>query len=558
MASFCELARLCDALSQTASRLQRVRLVADFLSALSPQEAEIAARFLAGRTVAQGDDARLKLSVRAVWKVAAELVAGAAPDEGIFETAADFGEAVEILMRMRGEPSGTPLTLLDVERGFEAISVIEGRAARQAKLAGLRELFARSSSLEGKLLARIVVGEMRQGVGEGLIVEAVASMTARPIAEVQRAFMLEGDVGRLARAARQGSLTLAPTTGLLSRPRPLRPMLAQPAPDVAQAFALLNRPFALEHKLDGARVQIHRFGDEVKIFSRRLNEVTRSLPEVAAMMRERLKDDGVIMDGEVIALGVDGRPRSFQDLMRRFGRVRDVDRLLREQPTALFLFDLMARDGRLLVDMPYHSRWDSLSEVAQRANLTLARRIIPGSVEEAEAFFEDAIAAGYEGVMAKALDSIYTPGARGGGWLKIKRAHTLDLVVVAADWGYGRRRGWLSNYHLAARGESPGELLEVGKTFKGPSDEEFEAITEQLLALKRDEQDGTVFVRPELVVEVAYSDVQRSPRYPCGFALRFARVVRVREDKTVSDVDTVATIAQRFAEQSTPAMIRRG
>jgi DNA ligase-1 len=550
VASFYELAQLCETLSQTASRIQRVQLVADFLGAVALEEVEAAARFLAGRTVAQGDEARLKLSARAVWKTALDIAGEADVDESTFAGAADFGEAVEVLMRLRRAEMGLALTLTDVERAFEAIAAIEGRASRQAKLVALRELMARTSPLESKLLARIVIGEMRQGVGEGLIVEAIAKMASRPLAQVHRAFMLVGDVGRLARAAREGTLEAKTSTAPAAHPRPLRLMLAQTAADIAQAFALFNRPFALEYKLDGARVQIHRFDGEVKIFSRRLNEVTRSLPEIVALIQERVKDNGVIMDGEVIALGADGRPRSFQELMRRFRRLHDLERVLREQPTALFLFDLMASGGHLLIDEPYYSRWDALNNLAEDAGLALPRRIIPASVKEAEAFFEDALAEGYEGIMAKALDSIYTPGSRGGGWLKIKRAHTLDLVIVAADWGYGRRRGWLSNYHLAARGENPHELLEVGKTFKGPSDEEFQALTEQLLALKREERNGTVFVRPELVVEVAYSDIQRSPRYASGFTLRFARIVRVREDKSAAETDTVETIAQRFAQQA--------
>jgi len=551
VASFYQLAQLCEALSQTSSRLQRVQSVADFLSALAPEEIEAAARFLAALTRAQGDERRLKLSARAVWKVAAEMVGEIEPDQTLFADAADFGEAVEALMELRGAASGPALAVADVERAFEEIAAIEGRAARENKLAALRGLMARASPLEAKLLARIVVGEMRHKVGEGLIVEAIAKMIARPLAQVQRAFMLTGDVGRLAREARSGELRFDAVAIVSAWPRPLRPMLAQSAADVAQAFALLARPFALEHKLDGARVQIHRFAGEVKIFSRQLNEVTQSLPEIVALIEERVKEDGIIIDGEVIALSRDGRPRPFQDLMRRFGRVRNVEPLLREQPTALFVFDLIARQGRLMVDAPYHMRWEALSALAQRCGLALAQRIIPDSIKQAQAFFDAALAAGYEGVMAKALDSIYTPGARGGGWVKIKRAHTLDLVIVAADWGYGRRQGWLSNYHLAARGERPGELLEVGKTFKGPSDEEFRSITEQLLALEREQQGKTVFVRPELVVEVAYGDIQRSPRYPSGFALRFARIVRVREDKSAAEADTLATIAQRYADQAT-------
>ncbi len=235
--------------------------------------------------------------------------------------------------------------------------------------------------------------------------------------------------------------------------------------------------------------------------------------------------------------------------MRRFGRVRDVERLRAEQPLRLFVFDLIALDGELLIDRPYRERYATLVALAAEAGLELPDRSLPASLAEAEAFYAGLIEAGCEGVMAKALESRYTPGVRGRGWLKIKHARTLDLVIVAADWGYGRRKGWLSNYHLAARDESSGNLLEVGKTFKGLTDEEFRAMTERLGALKIDERGGTVFVRPEVVVEVAYSDIQRSPRYQSGMALRFARIVRIRDDKPPEQADTLAALRTEFDRQ---------
>ncbi|HVB82169.1 MAG TPA: ATP-dependent DNA ligase, partial [Candidatus Binataceae bacterium] len=330
--------------------------------------------------------------------------------------------------------------------------------------------------------------------------------------------------------------------------RALRPMLAQPAAAVADAFAILGPRFALEHKLDGARVQIHHAPGGVRIFSRRLNEVTPSLPEVAEAAA-RLGERHAILDGEVIAVDPAGRPLAFQEVMRRFGRVREVARMRVEQPVRLFVFDLLALDGELWVDRPYEERYGELARLAGGAGLALADRIVPAALEEAERFDAAAVAAGYEGVMAKALASRYTPGARGRGWLKIKHTQTLDLVIVAADWGYGRRHGWLSNYHLAARDPERGGLVEVGKTFKGPTDEQFERMTARLLALKTDETRATVFVRPEVVVEVAYNDIQRSPQYDGGMALRFARIVRVRDDKPAAEADTLAAIAAAFERQ---------
>jgi DNA ligase-1 len=330
--------------------------------------------------------------------------------------------------------------------------------------------------------------------------------------------------------------------------KPLKPMLAHPAPNVAEAFRMLGDRIALEHKLDGARVQIHRTDAGVHIFSRRLNEITPSLPEVVETI-EKMGPRHAIFDGEVIAVNAEGRPLAFQELMRRFRRLREIERLRTEQPTRLFLFDVLALDGALMIDCPYEERYTALSDFAAAAGLELAGRIVPASIAEGEQFYARAMAAGYEGVMAKALASPYMPGVRGRGWLKIKMARTLDLVIVAADWGYGRRHGWLSNYHLAARDEGTGEFVEVGKTFKGLTDDDFREMTERLQSLKLDEAHGTVFVRPEVVVEVAYSDIQRSPQYPGGMALRFARIVAVRGDKGPQEADTIAAVAAAFDRQ---------
>ena len=574
MASFNDFANLCLALSQTQSRLQIAALAAEFLNRIGRAEAPAAARFMVGRALPQGAEKPLNVSGRAIWKIAAEIAGAEDQGEEIFAAATDFGEAIEMALKRRADTPEPTLTIAEVESEFAAIASIEGRNSRRLKLDALRGLLRRATPLEAKFLAKILIGEMRHGMSEGLMLEALAAMAARPIAEVRRINMVEGDVGRtlLRLTATGGASSIAASTAEINEaggdkaatpanasgdhalptdaaPRPLKPMLAQPAANVADAFRILGGPFALEHKLDGARVQIHSWPFGVRIWSRRLNEITRSLPEVIETIG-RLAGRRAIFDGEVIAIDPGGRPLAFQDVMRRFGRVREVERMRAERPVRLFVFDLIGLDGNLLIDEPYERRYAALAGLAESAGLERAGRIIPDSIADGTQFFARAIADGYEGVMAKALASPYTPGARGRGWLKIKQARTLDLTIVAAEWGYGRRHGWLSNYHLAARDPNRGGFVEVGKTFKGLTDEDFREMTDRLLALKIEERRGVVVVRPEIVVEVAYSDIQRSPQYDGGMALRFARIVGVRSDKSTDEADTIDAVAAAFDRQA--------
>jgi DNA ligase 1 len=570
VASFHDFAIVCQSLGQTSSRLQIADLAGEFLAGLELGEAEIAARFMVGRALSHGDEKRLQVSGRGIWQIASALTEGEQSGEDIFAAATDFGEAIEILLRRRANDPEPTLTLAEVDSSFTEIAGIEGRNSRQRKLEILRGLFVRASALEGKYLAKILIREMRHGMSEGLMLEALARMSHRPLTEVRRAHMLEPDLGRLVKQLRTSQPKTAPdipnagdragegsektnspadkswSARPAATPGPIRPMLAAPAPSIAQAFRILDGHLALEYKLDGARVQIHCAPSGVRIFSRRMNEITSSLPEVVEKMAPLR---GAVFDGEVIAVGARGEALAFQELMRRFGRVRDIERVRAELPIRLFVFDLIGSGGNLLIDTPYQERYEGLCELAGEAELELAARIVPASVAEGQEFYAQAVAAGYEGVMAKALSSLYTPGARGRGWLKVKNARTLDLVIVAADWGYGRRHGWLSNYHLAARDLRDGEFAEVGKTFKGLTDADFQEMTRRLLAIKIGERGGTVFVRPEIVVEVAYSDIQRSPRYAAGMALRFARIVNLRGDKSPEEADTIDTLVAEYERQ---------
>ncbi|MGH7813022.1 MAG: ATP-dependent DNA ligase [Candidatus Binataceae bacterium] len=557
MGSFYDFALLSDMLGNTQSRLQMAEAAGAFLAALDVDEAAIAARFMAGRAIEQGEEKRLQVSGRAIWKVVAEIAGAEDQGEEIFAAAEDFGEAVTIALKNRSPDPPTTLSIREVDAVFREIAEIEGRHGRARKLDALRALLERASAAEAACIAKVLIGEMRHGMSEGMMVEAIAKMAARPAAEVRRLHMLEGELGRVVRILRSPDSDRAVADALsANRPaaariaKPLKPMLANPAGDVAEALAALGPEIALEHKLDGARVQIHCASDgAVRIFSRRMNDITESLPEIAALARP-LCGRSAILDGEVIAADKNGRPLAFQELMRRFGRTRDLESAQTEQPVRLYAFDLLGLDGKLLIDRPYGERTEALAPLAASTGIELAGRVVRPNLAVAEKFFADAIATGFEGVMAKALASKYMPGARGRGWFKVKHARTLDLVIVAAQWGYGRRHGWLSNYHLAARGERAGEFVEVGKTFKGLTDEEFRAMTERLLALKISEAHGVVTVRPEAVVEVAYNDLQRSPSYECGMALRFARIVRIRTDKTAAEADPITTVARDFERQA--------
>jgi DNA ligase-1 len=415
---------------------------------------------------------------------------------------------------------------------------VGGKGSAQERSRLLRGLWARATRVEQQFLGRLLLGELRQGALEGVVLDALARAAELPRAEVQRAFMTAGDLGSVARAILAGGNGLAEFAIRLFRP--VLPMLAETAATPAEALVRLGRA-AFEFKLDGARIQVHKGADEVRVYSRRLNEVTAAVPEVVEVVRA-LPVRELILDGEVIALRGDGSPHPFQTTMSRFGRRLEVDRLRREVPLTPFFFDLLYLDGKSLLDLTQEQRYEFL-----RRSLPpqlLVTRTVTADPMEAQAFLDRALGQGHEGVMAKALDAQYEAGQRGQRWFKIKSVHTLDLVVLAAEWGSGRRRGWLSNLHLGARDAATGEFVMLGKTFKGMTDGILAWQTTRLQELEVRRDDYTVYVRPELVVEVAFNDVQSSSQYPGGVALRFARIKGYRPDKSAQDADTIETIRE--------------
>ena len=482
----------------TSSRLAKIAALAERLRSLEPGEIEVALPYLSG-DIRQG---KLALGYKTL----------------------NPGNAA----------STATLTLGDVDAAFEQLKNSKGRGSAAQRAEILQSLFERATADEQDFLVRLIVGELRQGALEGVMLEALASAAGLPAAKVRRAAMIAGGIAPVARAALsegEKGLERFPIAPM----RPILPMLAQPAASPKAALEALGEA-AFEWKLDGARVQVHKAGNEVRVFTRTLNDVTAAVPEIVAAAREAAST-ALILDGEAIALRADGRPHPFQTTMRRLGRKADHSALRETLPVSVFFFDCLYH-GEPLIDQPLRNRRSVLEKVVP-ANTS--RWLITADPAAAESFYQDALRHGHEGVMAKALDGPYEAGRRGSGWLKVKHAHTLDLVVIAAEWGHGRRQGKLSNLHLAARDPAGGFVM-LGKTFKGMTDAMLEWQTREFLARKTGGDDWVVQLRPELVVEIEFSDIQKSTQYPGGLALRLARVKRYRADKRAEDADTIDTV----------------
>ncbi|HEY9412916.1 MAG TPA: ATP-dependent DNA ligase [Jiangellaceae bacterium] len=504
-----DLADTSAAVAATASRLAKIQLLAGCLREAEPEVAGLATTYLEGRLRQR----RTGLGPAALRSMPAPAV----------------------------EPT---LQLAEVDAEFEAIAALGGAGSTTDRRQRFQAMLARATATEQRLLAGLVTGELRQGALDGVLTEAVASATGTPAADIRRAVTVAGALVPVAEAV------LAEGADGLARFRltvgsPLRPMLASPSTGIDDALAQVGEA-GIEWKLDGIRVQIHRNGSEVRVFTRTLDDVTARVPELVEAALA-LPVRSVVLDGEAIALGPSGRPLPFQRTASRVGRRGDAEAARREIPLSVFLFDCLHLDGDDLVGAPAVERWEALSGVVP--DHQRAPRIVTADPAVAQEFFAEAVGLGHEGVVVKSLDAPYEAGRRGSGWLKVKPRHTLDLVVLAAEWGHGRRQGWLSNLHLGARDPEgrfgpPGGFVMLGKTFKGLTDAMLTWQTERLLELAAGPTDSWVVpVRPELVVEIAFDGVQNSPRYPAGMALRFARVLRHRDDKAADEADTIATVA---------------
>ena len=507
------LARLVEAVEHvraTTKKSEKIRLLADTLRGTHGHETVLAALYLSG-TLPQG-------KIGLGWNL--------------------------MQQAMHEFPvSGEPLALSDVDKCLDLLAAERGPGSTERRVAELRKLFNRARPDERRFLSQLLIGELRQGALEGVLLDAIAKAAELPPAEVRQASMFAPNIGELARVALEEK-----SAGLnrfsLRLFDPVAPMLANSAQDVDEALQRLERA-AFEYKLDGARIQVHKGGGDVRLFTRQLQDVTGRLPELVEWA-QRLPVREAVLDGEAITLRPDGKPGPFQTTMRRLGRIKDVAAMRQSIPLSPFIFDALYVDGDSLLTRSYEDRTKLLASIAPEAAIP---RVITAQPEEARRFLTQSLAAGHEGVMAKSPSAPYIAGQRGFHWLKLKEATTLDLVVLAAEWGNGRRQGWLSNLHLGAFDPASGRFVMLGKTFKGLTDDMLRLQTQQLLALETHREGQTVFVRPELVLEIAFSDIQESPRYPAGLALRFARVKRYRPDKCPQEADTIQTVTELFQAQ---------
>jgi len=439
------------------------------------------------------------------------------------------------------------LTIIEVRHSLEAIAATSGSGSKEKKERLVEALFSQATPTEAKYLVKILTGEMRTGFHEGLMEQAVAKAFNVPLGTVQKASMATGDIGEVAATAKTGG-TEALSKVSFQVFRPVKLMLAQVADNVDEALKAHGGKTAFEYKYDGARVQIHKSKGEVRVFSRRLTDATQSLPEITESVKRNIKANEIILEGEVVAVDTSGYPIPFQHLMRRFKRVHEIADTAEKIPLRLYLFDILYLNGESLIALPYTKRRKILTENA--GEIPLTTQTITGKKETAEGFLKEAVNAGHEGLMAKQLDSPYTPGTRGKRWFKIKTIlEPLDLVITAAEYGYGRRHDWLSDYYLAARNEKTGEFMELGKTFKGLTDKEMIEMTKQLKKLAVREDRRRVVVLPKIVVEVAYNEIQRSPTYKSEMALRFARITRIRDDKSPDEADTITKVREIYEKQ---------
>ncbi len=496
-----EIALVSTDVAATSSRLAKIERLSACLAQASPDEVAIAVAYLSG-VLPQG-------TVGVGWASLRDLPASA---------------------------ESASLELLEVDATITRLQAISGAGSQAARRSELEGVFSRATEAEQRLLTGLLLGELRQGALEGVMTDAVAKAADVPGSAVRRAAMVAGDLPTVAEVAmREGAEGLA--LFRLAPLRPITPMLAQTAEDVSGALEKLGRA-SIEWKLDGARIQVHRFGDDVRVFTRNLADITERVPEIVAPLRA-LPVSAIVLDGEAIALREDGRPEPFQATMSRFGtKARPAAAAAR--PLSAFFFDCLHVDGEDFLDRSAHERLAALDRSVPSE--LVVPRLVTDDAEEAQAFLEDALALGHEGVMVKSLTAPYEAGRRGAGWLKIKPSHTLDLVVLAAEWGHGRRQGKLSNLHLGARDPGSGGFVMLGKTFKGMTDEMLVWQTEHLLTLETHREGHVVVVRPELVVEIAFDGVQTSSRYPGGVALRFARVKGYRPDKSPGEADTIDAI----------------
>jgi DNA ligase 1 len=550
MTSFQAFAQLCQQVEGISSTLEKVNVVAAFLAGLEEDELAVASNFVMGTVFPPGSDLVMGVGPSILYEAITR--ACGCPAEQVLELLRETGDpglvAFKVVEKRRplnfaSFTGSDNISISDVHQRFLAISKASGRKSHELKVKNLQFLFSQASSLEAQYIARLVIEDLRIGVGEGGVRDALAKAFGQPAVEIERGYNLTNDMGLVAVSAKQG--TLLNLSVMINRP--MKMMLAQLSESIPVALQEMGTA-AIEWKYDGARVQIHKDGGKVRIYSRRLENVTSSLPEIARAALKQIDAKSAILDGEAVALSADGRPKAFQEILKRFRRKYNVEKIAAEIPLSLFLFDLIYMDGQSQIDLPLLERRKLLVKIADPS--LLAEQVLSDKVEAAEEIYKKALDAGHEGIMLKSPTSVYSPGKRGKNWLKVKPVmETLDLVVIGAKWGEGRRATFLGSYRLACHDPETGKLLDVGWVATGLTDESLAELTEMFKSLIIVQKGMELELKPAVIFEVAYEEIQRSPNYSSGYALRFPRLVAVRDDKSLDEADTLERIGALYKMQ---------
>jgi len=540
-----KLVELYSRIESTSSRLEKTAILADFFSSAPKEIFEFLPLLITGEIFAAGS-IELGIGPGMLYNAVSFVTGVKKSDiENYIREEGDIGLAVKAIFEKKKVQKTfftQELTVEKVYSNFRKIAEASGGGAQEKKTKLLVELLTPADSNEAMYLARSVLGELRIGAAEGIIIDAISKAFSIDSKLVERAFMLANNLGKVAKIAREegeeGLKKITIEVGI-----PLRPMLAQAAPSLGEAVEEFGT-CAIETKYDGARVQIHKKGEVVKIYSRRLEDVTSALPDVAENVKKAVEMNEVILDGETVAIDrKTGKPRAFQDILKRFRRKYDIEKMIKEIPFETYIFDVLYADGRLMIDEPFKERRGLLKKIITALpNFMVAEQVVTDDIKKAETFYNESLKRGHEGVMVKNLSAAYVLGSRVGHMYKVKpTAETLDLAIIGAIWGSGKRAGWLGSYYLGAKDEL-GNFKEVGRVATGLSDEQLEEYTNLLKPLIEYQKGTEVKIKPSIVVEVGYQEIQKSPKYDSGFALRFPRILRIREDKSVEEVDTLERI----------------
>ncbi|MBN2110779.1 MAG: ATP-dependent DNA ligase [Methanosarcinaceae archaeon] len=560
MTSFREFSQACKLIEETPGSLDMTSLVADLLSRVTPEELPVITHFVMGEVFPAWSNEEIGVGAGILYAALARSSGlSVSQIEDLVKETGDIGKTAARALDRKSKGQATfssflteehELSILEVFQRFQAISKASGKGSQAARIKNLQYLFNSASSEEVGYIARLALEDLRIGVGEGIVRDAIGAAFDVPPEIVERGFMLTNDLGLVASTARQGGTEAVSALGLQLF-RPIRMMLAQVIPTLEAALLDIGEA-VIEWKFDGARVQIHKEGDKVKLYSRRLEDISNSLPDIVASVRKYVHADSAILDSEAVAIDENGRPRAFQDILKRFRRKYDVHSTAKEIPLTLNIFDIMYLNGESLIDEPLVKRRELLASCVENSDsvIQVDRQVITADPEVIDTVYSEALKAGHEGIMIKNPQSPYSPGKRGRNWLKKKPLmETLDLAVVGAEWGYGRRTSFMGSYALACHDPETGRFLPVGKVATGFSDEQLAELTELFSDHIIMESGTKIELRPEIIFEIAFEEIQKSSNYESGYALRFPRLVNVRDDKSLEDVDTIGRLEEMYRMQ---------